>query len=77
MAVARREIPEGHFVVAAHSSVQFMDCADEPVRRKPACDGITFQKGAIDFFRFGGNDAMKTDRMGHVALLLADLKIGV
>jgi len=69
MAYSGREITEGHPVLAADLRLQFMDRAQETVGRQPARDGIALQKGAIDLLRLGGDDAVKSDRIGLGFLL--------
>ena len=57
MAVTSREIAERHAMLATDPGLQFVDGAEEPVGRQPACHRVELKKGPIDLFGSGRDDA--------------------
>jgi hypothetical protein len=65
VAVARREVPEGHFERAADLRFQMMHRAGKTVGREPFREGIRLEERAIDFLRPGRQDAVQANGAGH------------
>src|SRR3546814_10250309 len=64
MAVAGAEVTERHFEGAAHLRVHVVHLAGESVRRQTFGDGVGFEKGPVDTFGAGAQDAVELDGSG-------------
>jgi hypothetical protein len=69
VALACREVREGHPVGPAHASVGVVNLACEAVRRQPFRHSVRIEESSIDLFWRRAQDAMKTDCAGHFILL--------
>ncbi|EGE57417.1 hypothetical protein RHECNPAF_4310041 [Rhizobium etli CNPAF512] len=65
MAVAGREIAEGHSEGAADGRFQMMHGAEKTVRRKPFGERVCLDEGAIDLFRAGRENAVQAYGVRH------------
>src|SRR5690349_11547786 len=67
MAVAAREVAEGHAERAADACIDVLDLAEEAVGRQPSGQRIGVGEGAIDLLGLGTEHAVQADGTGgHV-----------